>query len=130
MSRASIGTTAVLMVGTALALVIATAVMPMHVTFGAGSVRCGTVLEPDTTSEIGDVCPKARGTHLGAAVGSGVLLALVALFPLVPPVVAGNRASRLWLVTSIMAWIVFATLALAWIGTSVEYSPPADVFEL
>ena len=129
-SRVSITAAAALMVGTGLAMVIAIAVIPMHVTFGAGSLRCGTVLEPDTTSEIGEVCPKARGEHLRAAVGSGVFLALVSLVPLLPPVVSGERASRLWLVMSILAWLAFATLALAWISTSVEYSPPPDVFEL
>ena len=129
-SRVSLTIAAALMVGTGLAVVVAIAVIPMHVTFGAGSLRCGTVLQPDITSEIGDVCPKARGEHLRAAVGSGVFLALVALGPLLPPVASGERASRLWLITSILVWVALATLALAWIGTSVEYSPPADVFDL
>jgi hypothetical protein len=41
--------------------VSATAVIPVRVTRGAGSLRCGTVLKPDTASEIGDLCP--RVTH-------------------------------------------------------------------
>jgi hypothetical protein len=44
--------------------VIATVVIPVRVTLGAGSLRCGTVLDPDTASEIGDVCPKVTHERL------------------------------------------------------------------
>ena len=33
------------------------AFIPTRVTFGAGSLRCGTSLHPDADSEIADVCP-------------------------------------------------------------------------
>lgn len=36
-----------------------TVLIPVRVTFGAGSVRCGTVLHPKTRSETGDVCPRS-----------------------------------------------------------------------
>jgi hypothetical protein len=42
--------------------IAATVFIPVRVTLGAGSLRCGTVLHPETDSEIGDVCPKV--THL------------------------------------------------------------------
>ena len=37
--------------------VAATTLIPIRVTLGGGSLRCGTVLQPETDSEIGDVCP-------------------------------------------------------------------------
>ena len=99
----------------------------MHVTPGNGSLRCGTVIDPDRSSEIGDMCPKARSGHVRATPAAGVVLALLSLSPLLAARVDRDHAGQGWLVTSVVIWIVAATLALAWI---VEYSPPGDVFEL
>ena len=38
----------------AIAVVIGTTAVPTHVTFGAGSMRCGTVLRPERNSEIAE----------------------------------------------------------------------------
>jgi hypothetical protein len=57
----------VVLVGLAAAAVwfVATTVLiPVRVTFGGGSLRCGTVLHPDTDSEVARVCPAVTGERL------------------------------------------------------------------
>jgi hypothetical protein len=122
--------TTALFVGTALVVVLALSVVPVHVTLGAGSLRCGTVLNHDTTSEIRDLCPAARSKHLRAAIGAGVALAEISLAPFLPQVSGEGRASRLWLTSSVAVWALAAVFALGWIASGVEYSPPHHEFEL
>jgi hypothetical protein len=55
--------------------VAATVLIPVRVTFGAGSLRCGTVLHPDTASEIGDVCPEVTDDRLREAWPTSALFA-------------------------------------------------------
>lgn len=130
MPRPVVVTTASLLVGTALFIAMALAVVPMHVTFGAGSLRCGTVLDPDTKGEIGEVCPRARGQHRSASLGAGAVLGLIALIPLVTPAATGRDAGRAVLAAVASLWVVVMLLSLLWIGSGVEYSPPTDVFQL
>ena len=63
------------------------AVIPIRVSFGAGSVRCGTALHPDRDGEVSRfarACPEAGHERLReATVGAGVLLA-TGLLPLAP----------------------------------------------
>ena len=121
-------TTFVLMLGTALFLVLALAVTPMHVTLGAGSLRCGTVVNPDSESEIADLCRSARSGHLAAAVVAGAGLAVLAALPLVGA--ARFRGGRPSALISSVLWLIAAGLALLFIGWFVEYSPPHEVFDL
>ena len=130
MTKASVRTSVALLIGTALAIALALAVVPMHVSPGNGSLRCGTVIDPDRSSEIGDLCPKARSGHVRATIAAGVVLALLSLLPLLAAQVDRDHASRGVLVASVVMWVVVATLALAWIGWNVEYTPPRDVFQL
>lgn len=122
-------TSVALLIGTALAIALALAVVPMHITPGNGSLRCGTVIDPDRSSEVGDLCPKARSGHVRATLAAGVVLGLLSLLPLLATHADRNETGRGWLVASVVIWVVVATLGLAWIGWSVEYTPPGDVFQ-
>jgi hypothetical protein len=70
--------------------VAATVFIPVRVTFGAGSVRCGTVLHPDRVSEVANVCPTVTHYRLGDAWPTSVIFGGVAslLF------IGGRRAMR------------------------------------
>jgi Na+/melibiose symporter-like transporter len=97
--------------------------VPTHVSFGAGSHRCGTVLHPDTDGEItGRYCGRAGAEHLRATFGVVAVLALLALTPLVAHAISPRRH-----VVLSMAWgvveIVVTVLGFAWLGWA-EYSPP------
>jgi hypothetical protein len=53
------------------------AILPTRVTFGAGSLRCGTSLHPDVDSEIADVCPAIGRERLEDTVIATAIFALV-----------------------------------------------------
>ncbi len=122
-------TSLLLLVATIVFLLIALAVVPMHVTLGAGSLRCGTVLNPDTDSEIADLCPSARSGHLTAALVAGGGLAVTAALPWIASARVGGRARPLLAIWSV-SWAVAAGLALLFIAWVIEYSPPHEVFDL
>ncbi len=119
-----------LLVGSVVVLVLALSVIPMHVTLGGGSHRCGTVFSPDARSEIGDVCPEARSSHAAAALAAAGVLAVVASLPLAAERLLREEAPRLLSTVWAAVWLVSAGVALIWIGWFVEYSPPHEVFEL
>jgi hypothetical protein len=122
-------TSLVLLLGTFTFLVLALAVVPMHVTLGAGSLRCGTVLSPDTESEIADLCPSARSGHLTAALVAGGALAVIAALPWFASSLLGRSARPLLAVWSV-SWVIAAAVALLFLAWVVEYSPPHAVFDL
>lgn len=118
-----------LLLGTVTFLLLALAVVPMHVTLGAGSLRCGTVLNPDTGSEIGDLCPSARAGHLTAALVAGGALALIAALPWITSSRLGGSARPLVVVWSV-SWVIAAAVALLFLAWVLKYSPPREVFDL
>lgn len=130
MSKATARTSVALLIGTALTVAFALAVVPMHVTPGNGSLRCGTVIAPDRSSEIRDVCPKARSGQVRATLAASVVLALLSLLPLLAARMERDQVGRGRLVIWVVIWGLAAILALAWIGWFVEYTPPGGVFEL
>ena len=93
--------TRLLLAGLALALVaflFGVAVVPTHVSFGGGSLRCGTVVRPDR-SELGAVCDRAAANQLRAAlVLTGILTAL-ACIPFLVEWRRPARYPRLWVLT-------------------------------
>ncbi|MFN2506202.1 MAG: hypothetical protein ABR540_18645 [Acidimicrobiales bacterium] len=111
------------------AIVVGTMIIPTHVTFGAGSLRCGTVLRPERNSEVAPLCDRVAQNHLRAVLVIGAVLAAIALAPLV---VASRRPGRHvalavgWAVTMVLATIV----AVAVMGWVVEYAPDSIFFDL
>lgn len=105
------------------AMVIGIALVPTHVSFGAGSIRCGTVLHPDRTIEVARYCGPAGAHQLRSVVVLGAVLALLAL---VPAAIGRLRPGPL----RIAAWVLWGTLfpVLAVVGVALlgllEYSPP------
>lgn len=122
-------TSLLLLFGTVAFLLLALAVVPMHVTLGAGSLRCGTVLAPDTDSEIADLCPSARPGHLTAALVAGGALAVIAAVPWFTSSRVGAGAVRPLLAIWSVSWVIAASLALLFMA-GIEYSPPHEVFDL
>lgn len=112
----------------AIAVVVGTTVVPTHVTLGAGSIRCGTVLRPDRDSEIAPLCGPAGANHLRAALGVGAFLAILAAVPVVVEWRHPGQHLLLW-----AAWGVFTLLA-AVVGVAslgmVEYAPESVFFDL
>jgi len=109
-------------------VVVGLTVVPTHVTLGAGSLRCGTVLSPDRTTEIAPLCDRAASNQLRAVLLRGGLLAAIALVPL-----ATWKAPR----PHVAVWIAWATvmlvaalLVLADVGWFVEYAPRSAFFDL
>jgi hypothetical protein len=62
--------------------VAATMLIPTRVTLGAGSVRCGTVVAPDSGSEVGQYCGAVTAQRLREAWWTTALLAVAAAAPL------------------------------------------------
>ena len=87
-----------LLAGLTLALVaflFGVAVVPTHVSFGAGSLRCGTVARPDR-SELGAVCDRAAANQLRATLALTAVLTALACIPFVVEWRRPARDSRLW----------------------------------
>lgn len=109
----------------ALTLVVGTTLVPTHVSLGAGSLRCGTVLHPDQEGEIADVCGATGAHHLRAALAVAAIVAGLAVLPL------GIRPFRQrmgsWRFCA--AWgavlICVALIGVLSLGF-VEYAPPLD----
>ena len=111
-----------------LIVVLGVALIPTHVSFGAGSVRCGTVWHPDRVSEFARFCGKAGAQQLRASLGAGALLGGLGFVPLLVwrlPRRQRRATSALWVVV----FIVTAALALMLLGTT-EYSPSGASFQL
>lgn len=93
----------------AIALTLGTTVVPTHVTLGAGSLRCGTVLRPDRESEIAPLCGPAGANHLRAALAVGAFLAVLAVVPAVVERRRPGRHRALWRAWSMI--MLFAAVA-------------------
>ncbi len=112
----------------AVAVVVGTTVIPTHVTFGAGALRCGTVLRPDRNSEIAPICGPAAANHLRAALAVGAFLAVVAIFPVVVQWIRPGRHAALWAAWGVIM-LIAAVVGVAGLGL-VEYSPKSVFFDL
>lgn len=96
-------------------------VVPTHVTLGAGSIRCGTVLHPDREIEIARYCGPAGAHHLHAVLERAAVLASIALVPLVIARFRPNAPPWVWVAWSVV--MLLATVAgVASMGL-VEYVP-------
>lgn len=111
----------------AIAVVLGTTVVPTHVTFGAGSLRCGTVFRPDRNSEIAPLCGPAGANQLRQTLFLGAALVVLAF----PPLILGRtRAGHpaVW-----VAWgaiiLLAAILGVARLGL-VEYAAEGVFFDL
>jgi hypothetical protein len=112
----------------AVAVVVGTTVIPTHVTFGAGALRCGTVLRPDRNSEIAPICGSAGANHLRAALAVGAFLAVLAIFPMVVQWIRPGPHAALWAAWGV-TMLIAAVVGVAGLGL-VEYSPPSVFFDL
>lgn len=112
----------------AIAVVIGTTVVPTHVTLGAGSIRCGTVLRPDRDIEIAPLCGPAGANHLRAALAVGAILAVLAVVPLVVQWRRPGQHLSLWAAWGVII-LVAAVVGVAWLGV-VEYAPESVFFDL
>jgi len=84
------------------------AVIPTRVTFGAGSLRCGTSFNPSHGLDAeGDVCAQAGRERLRKTAGIAAVLAVVALSPLA---LLGWLESHRWL-----RWLVTSSMVAVWI---------------
>ena len=112
----------------AIAVLIGTTVVPTHVTFAAGAIRCGTVLRPDRDIEIAPVCGAAGANHLRATLAVGALLAVIAAVPMVVQWMRPGQHLPLWTAWGVI--MLFAVmLGVAWLGV-VEYAPEGVFFDL
>ena len=112
----------------AVAVVVGTAVIPTHVTFGAGALRCGTVLRPDRNSEIAPICSPAGANHLRAALAVGAFLAVLAIFPVGVQWIRPGRHAALWAAWGVIM-LIAAVVGVAVLGL-LEYSPGSVFFDL
>ena len=106
------------LVAAALWFVAATVLIPVRVSFGAGSLRCGTVLHPDQQSEMARVCPSITAERLPETWPTTVIFGVAgaALFlaghvawqrrGVMAPLLAGGAA---------LGWFVITALLLMWI---------------
>lgn len=113
---------------TAVAFVLGVAVIPTHVSFGAGSIRCGTVLHPDRLIEISPACGPAGAHQLRAVLVLVAVLATVATGPLLIGWWRPGRSTP-----ALGAWAVLLVLValfgLAYLGVD-EYHPASTFFDL
>ncbi|MGI8809739.1 MAG: hypothetical protein ACR2KK_18245 [Acidimicrobiales bacterium] len=111
-----------------IAVVVGTTVVPTHVTFGAGSIRCGTVLHPDRDSEVAPFCGLAGADHLRAALLVGAFLVVLACMPAVVHRFRPRRYAALWAAWAVTIALV-AVVGVASLGV-VEYMPDSVYFDL
>ena len=112
----------------AIAVLVGTTVVPTHVTFGAGAMRCGTVLHPDRDIEVAPVCGPAGANHLRATLAVGAFLAVLAVVPMLVQWRRPGEHLALWTAWG-MIMLVAAVLGVAWLGV-VEYTPGSVFFDL
>ena len=96
----------------------------MHVSLGAGTLRCGTVLAPDTGTEVGTLCSEARPTYVRSTGIIAAALLAISIAPLLGRRWKGFAAGML------VCWIVIAAAAVTWSAAMQEYSPRHEIFDL
>ncbi|MDP1806735.1 MAG: hypothetical protein Q8K72_16270 [Acidimicrobiales bacterium] len=110
-----------------MAFLFGVAVVPTHVSFGGGSLRCGTVVRP-ARSELGAVCDRAGANQLRAALVLTAILTALACIPFAVERRRPARYSRLWVpwgaVMLFTAVIGIAGLAM------LDYSPKSVFIDL
>lgn len=90
----------------------ATVLIPVRVTFGGGSLRCGTVLHPDRLSETADVCGSSdawSSTVVFGALAAGLFLVGHRAWRrrgLAAPLLAGGAG---------LGWVVSTGVLLMWL---------------
>jgi hypothetical protein len=104
------------LVGVALAgafFLAAFAFIPTRVSFGAGSVRCGTSLHPERDSEISRlarVCPEVGHQRLLEAGAVTALFAAIGLVPLaLRQSIENHRPVRRFVMVALLVFWVFGT---------------------
>jgi hypothetical protein len=97
---------------------VLTVFTPTHVSFGAGTLRCGTVFHPAIDSELGHICAQATAEHLRFAEVLSAILAAPAL-----PLRFVRQARPRTLLLVLLAVAAFAALAMLWMAAVYEYSP-------
>jgi hypothetical protein len=118
--------TVALLVGSLLVVVLACVAIPTHVSLGAGTLRCGTVVAPDTESEVGPLCEDAAAHHLRGALGVGAVLLVLAAVPWL----LDRRVHTAAIWAYMGAWVLVAGLSLLWLAWAYEYAPRHEIFDL
>jgi hypothetical protein len=111
-----------------IAVVVGTTVVPTHVSLGAGSLRCGTVLHPDRDSEIAPLCGPAGANHLRATMAVGAFLAALAVVPVVVQRRRPGRHAAFWAIWGLVM-LLAAVAGVARLGL-VAYAPESVFFDL
>ena len=106
----------------AIAVVVGVAVVPTHVSFANGSIRCGTVLRPDRSSDLANACGPAGANQLRATLAMGLVLALLALVPLLIARLFRTQPWAVWATWAVLTLTV-PVVGVAWLGIGVEYTP-------
>lgn len=127
MSTASRLTAAGLILGI-IAVILGTTVVPTHVTFGAGSLRCGTVLRPERGSELASFCGPAGAHHLRAALIVGTFLTALAIVPVLVQWRRPGPHPALWTIWAV-AIVLAAIAGVTGLGM-VKYAPRTVFFDL
>ena len=96
----------------------------MHVSLGAGTLRCGTVLAPDTGTETGTLCSEARPTYVRSTAVIAAALLAISVAPLL------RRHWKGFAAGIVVCWIVTAAAAITWSAAMQEYSPRHAIFDL
>jgi len=112
----------------AIAVVVGTMIVPTHVTLGAGSLRCGTVFRSDRNSEIAPLCGPAGANQLRTALAVGMVVAVLALVPVLVHWRRPGRHAALWAAWGV-AMLFAAVVGVALLGL-VEYAPESVFFDL
>lgn len=95
------------------------AVIPIRVSFGAGSLRCGTALHPDRDAEISRLakaCPEAGQDRLREATVGALVLLVIGQVPLVLRPWTGSQLARRLISGALVAsWAIGIPIALLFV---------------
>lgn len=95
------------------------ALIPVRVSFGAGSVRCGTALNPDRDGEpsrLAEACPEAGHERLREATVGAVGLLVIGLLPLALRSWTERRLPRRLMAGALLvSWAIGIPLALLFV---------------
>ena len=98
--------------------------LPTRVTFGAGSIRCGTAFRPDTQAEISEVCPEIGRARLDDTFIATAIFAFVAAAPIPFQQWIDRRPAARSVVTVFMVGFWLVGGALTAFGLTGAYSDP------